>query len=103
MRRSHVLVVLGALLGCSGRTQPDGGTGDAATGGAEDLGSGPADGAQGAVDLASRADLGQARDLGPSDLALPPDLGFPGSADVDIYVSNTCKMTVTPLEFSVPH
>jgi hypothetical protein len=49
------------------------------------------------------ADLSPAPDLSPPrDLSGAPDLGFPTSQNVEIFVDNFCKMDVLPKKFDVP-
>lgn len=119
MTRTLGALLLGALLcaGCSrggaqDRPGPGPGPGDEDLAASEtDAAADPQDGAQGVQDgMAGGPDL-RALDLSPGrDAAAIPDLATPadmtgiafGSADVDIYVDNFCRMDVVPKSITVP-
>jgi hypothetical protein len=118
MTRAIRVLLLGALLGagCSrGGAQgdppgPGGGEdlaapeADAGGGAGADAAADPGDGAMGGADLRV-LDLAAVRDAAAvPDLTAPADMtgvAF-GSADVDIYVDNFCRMDVVPKSITVP-
>lgn len=60
--------------------------------------------AGGSVDAAPAPDVGTSRDAGPPAIDAGSDGGVPAEMRycVDIFVSNTCEMSVTPTEITIP-